>query len=223
MADNTVTEQLLLFETYSQLVSDATQVFRQTKDISAHDLRAVIKERIVSARETCSQYPVEQLQQAEFAVCAWLDEYLLARNWPGCEMWRTNLLQDEYFHTTDAGILFYTRCEKLTSEDADLLHLYFFCLATGFRGQYFSVSLNPSIEDAMNTLLTKIGQEQAAQLLNTQGLLVGNLSLPVKRPASRKRRYWLWVILPWLLIACIYAYFYFSIVNNVRSFLTAIS
>lgn len=217
-------EPLLLFETYSELISDVTGLVVSNKNLAANDLRTLVKDRLTVAKEQCVSYSNEQIRNAEFAVCAAVDEYVLAKHWLGSADWRTNLLQDEYFNTTDAGVLFYTRSEKLTSEQIDLLHLYFFCLATGFRGQYFALLHNDAIVSSMRGLLRKINHVSEETLLATQGLLVG---IGVRPEATATKRWFehtaVWLITPFLICLGLYGCFAFSLMHSVRFYLAAAS
>ena len=217
-------EPLLLFEIYSELISDVTGLVVSNKNLSANDLRTVIKNRLTVAKELCENYSDEQIRDAEFAVCASVDEYVLAKSWLGSADWRNNLLQDEYFNTTDAGILFYVRCEKLTNKQLDLLHLYFFCLATGFRGQYFNLTNNEPIVESMKALLSKIGHCTEEALLATQGLLVGVMSpQSLKSPKRWFEHVYVWALAPLVICLAMHGYFYFSLLNSVRYYLAAAS
>lgn len=222
-----MTEQLMLYETYSALIADCTSFVGANKNLDAVDLRLRIKGKIDSAKEACNDYSPECIRSAEFAVCAALDEFILAKNSLGSAEWRKNLLQDAYFNTTDAGILFFTRCEKLTDQQPDLLHLYFFCLATGFRGQYYSADGNDAILIAMKSLLSKMGDIEQEQLLLNQGLLVDSKisSNSVRTLANRFLHFrgYLWIVIPLLIFLGVYSYFYFSILNSVRFYLAAAS
>jgi type VI secretion system protein ImpK len=74
------------------------------------------------------------VQLAKFALCAWLDELVMATAM--AHAW-TPLCQ-EYFGDANAGETFYTRLESLRHSDEtrkrDLLEVYYLCLALGFAG-----------------------------------------------------------------------------------------
>lgn len=76
------------------------------------------------------------VQQAKFALCAYLDELVMAG--PMANAW-TPLCQ-EYFGEANAGQGFYTRLESLRHSDEtrkrDLLEVYYLCMALGFAGQH---------------------------------------------------------------------------------------
>lgn len=100
--------------------------------------------------------PPEAVQEALFAVCAFVDEMILTSSWPGRSEWLRRPLQRERFHTLNAGEEFYTHLEALCRQDAallpettwdeapaspcprEVLEVYVTCLALGFRGRYYT-------------------------------------------------------------------------------------
>jgi type VI secretion system protein ImpK len=75
------------------------------------------------------------VQQAKFALCAYLDE--IAMNGPLANGW-TPLCQ-EYFGEPNAGENFYSRLESLRhsseTRKRDLLEVFYLCLTLGFAGR----------------------------------------------------------------------------------------
>jgi type VI secretion system protein ImpK len=74
-----------------------------------------------------------------FALIATLDESIMLSPWPGRSEWVARPMQFEFFHRYDAGEEFFARLGRLRQERVlrvDVLHVYFFCLALGFRGWY---------------------------------------------------------------------------------------
>jgi len=79
--------------------------------------------------------PKEAMDQALFPVMAWADETLLGSGWDEKSNWVNNSLQKRYFNTTNAGMEFFTRLDKL--KDSQILEVYEYCLASGFKGKFF--------------------------------------------------------------------------------------
>ncbi len=79
--------------------------------------------------------PIKKFDQALFAIFAWIDETILETGWQQKNEWIKNSLQKQFFNTTSAGTQFFTRIEKLGSEDKDILEVYDYCLASGFKGR----------------------------------------------------------------------------------------
>lgn len=75
------------------------------------------------------------VQQAKFALCAYLDEIAMAG--PLAGGWAS--LCQEYFGESNAGENFYSRLESLRHSNEtrkrDLLEVYYLCLALGFQGR----------------------------------------------------------------------------------------
>jgi type VI secretion system protein ImpK len=211
-------EKLLLFETYLAIIKDATQLLLQDKALTAIALRNSIEEKLNQAKEVCTDYAIDQVQQAEFAVCAYLDSYVLTNNWSCVNDWRKNLLQDEYFKTTDAGVLFYERCETLDAQQIDLIHLYFSCLAAGFRGQYYAQSMNPSIRQVMENLLLKC--DSLAKKMNP-GLFIESPTTSLRLKKHTTFKMYICIATPLLLFMAAYGYFYLIISHGVQSYLAS--
>lgn len=207
-------EPLRLFETYSHLIGQAYVSLTQAP-VTAELLRAQIKEHLSQARQVCALYPSQQVESAEFAACACIDSFALSRKWLGVDEWRKNLLQDEYFNTTEAGVLFYDHCQQLTEQDIDLVHLYLFCLASGFRGQYHAADKTELLQQVMHSLLAKL----PGLATEVPSLLIQAKLNPVKK--TYYQSWYGWVAAPLLGLLLTYGYFYELIFHHVRRFLAA--
>lgn len=83
--------------------------------------------------------PKETLQEAKYAIAAFLDEIILNSPWPEKEQWSARPLQYEFFRESMAGVEFFNRLETLRRSAAtqrDVLEVYYTCLILGFEGQY---------------------------------------------------------------------------------------
>lgn len=76
----------------------------------------------------------EQVEQASFAVVAWVDE-IMARN----PMFLTGVtpLQVTYFNTNNAGNEFFQHLSALKSEQDEVREVYYHVMLLGFVGQYY--------------------------------------------------------------------------------------
>ena len=83
-------------------------------------------------------YPDEDWQEAWFAVCAWTDEMLLCSEWPERDRWESRQLQRVYFQTMNGGEEFFRRLYALPPEKGEVREMYLYCLASGFKGRFFS-------------------------------------------------------------------------------------
>jgi type VI secretion system protein ImpK len=93
-----------------------------------------------------AKIPVEALAyDAQFALIAYIDERISHSTSHIKDKWVSNLLQMELCGCLTAGEGFYERAEALLQKGklADpILEIYYFCLALGFRGQYFDLETN---------------------------------------------------------------------------------
>jgi type VI secretion system protein ImpK len=88
----------------------------------------------------------EEYDEARFAVCAWVDETLLASTWAGKMEWQRDSLQRKYFQTSDAGEEFFERLNHLGQQQRDAREIYYLCLAMGFKGRYHQEGDEPLLE-----------------------------------------------------------------------------
>jgi type VI secretion system protein ImpK len=77
----------------------------------------------------------EEYDLARFAVCAWVDETLLASGWRERQLWQKEQLQRLHYRTTDAGVELFERLQALGARD-EVREVYYLCLALGFKGRY---------------------------------------------------------------------------------------
>lgn len=81
--------------------------------------------------------PVNRFDQALFAIYAWIDETILETGWSHKNEWVRDSLQKKYFNTTSAGKSFFDKLDKLGPGDKDILEVYDYCLASGFKGSLY--------------------------------------------------------------------------------------
>lgn len=81
----------------------------------------------------------EDVQAAQFAIVAFMDETILSSNWMHKDHWLARPLQLEFYDRYDAGEEFFVRLETLrgrTGGSAEVLEVYYLCMALGFKGRY---------------------------------------------------------------------------------------
>lgn len=81
-------------------------------------------------------FPREEYEQAHFAVCAWVDETLLASAWEHRVLWQREQLQRVFYNTTEAGEEFFDRLNRLGMHQRDVREVFYLCLALGFKGRF---------------------------------------------------------------------------------------
>jgi type VI secretion system protein ImpK len=95
--------------------------------------------RLIADSETCRQqggFSDADYDLGRFAVFAWIDETILSSGWEGRNRWLGEQLQRRFYHTADAGKLFFEKLNLLGPHQLDVREVYFLCLAMGFAGQY---------------------------------------------------------------------------------------
>ncbi|MBX3261217.1 MAG: type IVB secretion system protein IcmH/DotU, partial [Labilithrix sp.] len=82
--------------------------------------------------------PKRDLDDAKYAVVAFIDEQLFRAPWAGRQEWMLEPLQLVYFNENTAGEGFFERLDALEREPARLhvLEVYYLCLALGFQGKF---------------------------------------------------------------------------------------
>ncbi len=78
----------------------------------------------------------DELDEARFALVAWLDEVILRSDWAGRDEWAAEPLQLRLFRTNRAGNEFYDHLRALRPEQMRAREIYLLVLALGFEGQY---------------------------------------------------------------------------------------
>lgn len=96
----------------------------------------------------------DDINDARYAIVAFIDEQIFQANWDGKQEWMLEPLQLVYFNETTAGEGFFSRLQELEArpERAHVLQLYYLCLLLGFQGVY--AVKNP---DALDALIERIG------------------------------------------------------------------
>ena len=78
----------------------------------------------------------EDYDVARFAIFAWVDEAILSSSWKEKDRWQGEQLQRIYYHTADAGEIFYERLNAIGPHQREVREAYYLCLAMGFVGRY---------------------------------------------------------------------------------------
>jgi len=81
-------------------------------------------------------FPPADVEEACFALVAFVDETVLRTPWAGHDEWLREPLQLQLYRTNKAGDEFFEHLERLRPEQTAAREIYFLCLALGFEGQY---------------------------------------------------------------------------------------
>lgn len=81
----------------------------------------------------------EKIRLSKFALVAFLDETIISSEWPQKAEWLSDPLQIKLFDTFNAGEEFFIYMAELrlrSSQNKDVLEIYYLCLSLGFKGKY---------------------------------------------------------------------------------------
>jgi type VI secretion system protein ImpK len=105
--------------------------------------RSRMKQALTEIGSTAARrgYSAEDLQEANFAVVAFLDETVLTAQDASASQWAGKSLGEELFDQRSAGELFFKRLETLranrdSQELAEVLEVYYLCLLLGYEGKF---------------------------------------------------------------------------------------
>ncbi len=100
-----------------------------------------------------SDLPQEDFDLARFAVFTWVDEVILSSDWHKKSEWQGEQLQRVYYHTTDAGEIFFDKLNNLEPPQTQVREVYYLCLALGFTGRYCNPGDEYLLEQLKNSNL----------------------------------------------------------------------
>ncbi len=144
-------------------------------------IKAAFKDISVAAASV--GYSSEIVQEASFAVVAFLDEAVLSSPSAGQAHWARKNLQEELFDQRSAGELFFKHLEELrthhdSTQVAEALEVYYLCLLLGYEGRYASGS-KAELHIMMDNL-----RERIERILGRQTDLSPDWKLPDPPPAA---------------------------------------
>lgn len=141
------------------LLAFALQLKRSSDPGDAEVLRQKIDEqfRALETKARQADIPQDDVQQAKYAIAAFIDEMILTSSWPLKDSWADKPLQLAYFNDFAAGEEFYNRIDALRGAKKNaVLEVYYLCLALGFRGKYVDLQGMEKKKVLMDTMLREI-------------------------------------------------------------------
>ena len=159
-----------------------------------------------------ARFSEDDWREGLFPVCAYIDETLQCSDWPDRDKWERDQFQRRYFNTTAAGREFYERLDSLKDTAGGIRTVYEFCLALGFKGQYFRTSDVGRIEDIRYTQLKRVSDN--IELLYPKTLFPEAYE-PEMAAKERRRKKWkrvstflpVTILLPLVVFAALYFLF----------------
>ncbi len=122
---------LVAYVTYFQQNAASSQPsFEQVKG----DVRRLLSDGESYVKKAVFSH--EDYDSARFAICAWVDEAILASSWNHKNLWQREQLQRLYYSTTDAGEEVFDRLNSLEFHKREVREVFYLCLALGFKGRF---------------------------------------------------------------------------------------
>jgi type VI secretion system protein ImpK len=110
-------------------LDDAERLRSRTKDMLSR----------LDTKARAAGIEFELVEQAKFALVAFLDEAITEISFDQKDAWLSNPLQMELFNRYDAGEEFFKRLQQLRQRaqaNIPALEVYYLCLVAGFKGKY---------------------------------------------------------------------------------------
>lgn len=212
----------------NELIDLATPVFQlvmglksNTMPLSSKDLRGMIDKMLRQINQVGVDrgYKEDQLNNARFALVAFVDEAVLAG--PLKQEWEKYPLQLEYFHEALAGTKFFDRLENLLKQldkDADVVEIYYLCLLMGYKGKF-----DVFLEDQLPGEIAKV-----ADRLRQAGRLRGGALAPHWKvrdqpdpppPEPELPRWVIWTVVASVgLVAAVYTILNWALISDINDF-----
>ena len=215
---------LVAYVVYFQKTGAARQPpFEQVKA----DVTRLLTQGEASSRR--GQLPPDEVDQAKFAVCAWVDEAILSSNWAHRGLWQREQLQRIHFNTTDAGEEFFERLNALGFHQREVREVFYLCLALGFMGRYCHAGDEFLIEQ-LKTSNLKILLGSSAGIPSLERAELFPEAYPAQRleagPEKKKFEFSLLTVIglagPLVLFLVLYAIFRFSLSGIGENFLRTV-
>lgn len=130
------------------LLESSASVFAltaQLKSFTDETALSKFRENTVTALDDMERISFEHeigtsvIQDAKYALAAFVDESVLRSECPGRMIWMSEPLQLQFFGDHLAGENFFEKLTKIRQggeQNIDLLELYYICLQMGFEGMY---------------------------------------------------------------------------------------
>ena len=134
---------------------------RETRSLGDPEhLKKLLLSYFKDFERTCLSHgkPAEAVEQAKYALSAFIDETVVNTDNNCREAWIAEPLQTLFFNDNLAGENFFKRLEALLPDlrrHLDAAEVYYFCLALGFQGRY-RISGQEVLPNVVRNLLKKV-------------------------------------------------------------------
>jgi len=138
-------------------------------------------DKLVNSSTQSSRDP-RDMDNARFAVTAWLDEVVMDMDGVDAIEWSSELLQKRLYGTTQAGELFFSKL-KSNWDAVEVLEVYYACLCFGYKGKYGD-GVNKekliSIKESCRQRIVELRGGVPVFVENTKRLYKDSIPLPVE-------------------------------------------
>ena len=149
----------------------------------------IMKRRVATLLEDMDRRGAElgiqkvDLEEARYAIVAFIDEQLFKAPWAGRQEWMLEPLQLVYFNENTAGEGFFTRLDALERDPTrvHVLEVYYLCLTLGFLGRY-AVRGGEGLGAVIDRLAAILGRA------TPQGDVLSPRGAPLDQGKTRARR-----------------------------------
>jgi len=122
---------------YSNLVLYTQKMILNSDQFTYDDANTAYRKMIDQVSMEMSRKSLEKYHKVTLlAYIAWIDEQIMLSNLTFKKEWMKNLLQKEYFQTTDLGHGFFVHYHSLEDANKDIKFIYLYVLFLGFKGKY---------------------------------------------------------------------------------------
>lgn len=186
---------------------------------------AVVNEELKLLLKVVQELPQshEQVQQAMFAVCAFIDEKLLESDWSERDEWSKKTLQQTYFDTNIAGQLFFQKLDSLNENielEQQVREVYLYCLAQGFSGCYFNAGEQSFLQELIQNNYELLANSNENSLFQSSHNMQKVAPTEPNLPPQLKEQAFIWG--PILLAVLSYVFFRNDLLDVISSALSQI-
>src|SRR5690606_33125530 len=135
------TVQKRLAEVFAPCFTLTLQLRASEEFGNAEVLRQRIKDLLDRTSRQASRINTSSgdIEEAKFALVAFIDETILLSNWSQRDQWVARPLQLEFYNRYDAGEEFFVKLDALLKRPeakAELLEVIYMCMTLGYKGRY---------------------------------------------------------------------------------------
>jgi type VI secretion system protein ImpK len=148
---------------YEGILTAAVRIQTGRQQVQEQEsFRARMKQalREIASSAARKGYSKEDVEEAKFAVVAFLDEMILTHD-PSANEWAQKSLGEELFGQRSAGEVFFARLEAIRANRdsqglAEVLEVYYLCLLLGYEGKFAGAGAKAELQLLMTNLRERI-------------------------------------------------------------------